>query len=43
MDLWQQFTMSGKISDYLNYKQQEQNCADDDQGTDNKGTDDRGE
>lgn len=45
MDFWNQFIQSGKITDYLNYKkqEQEQNCANINQGNYNQGTDDRRE
>lgn len=45
MDLWNQFVQSGKITDYLNYKkqEQEQNSANNNQGTYYQRADDRRE
>ena len=47
-ELWNIFTQSGKVEDYLIYKQKEDKTqevpnADNGQRLDNKGTDDRGE
>ena len=45
-ELWNQFWLSGSVEDYLKYKQhgvQEVSDADDGQGLDYQGTDDRGE
>lgn len=43
MDLWNQFVQSGKIEDYINYKKQEQSIANNNEGTNNQGTNDRRE
>lgn len=45
MDLWNAFAQSGKINDYLKYKkqEQEQNCANNNQGFNNQRADDRRE
>ncbi len=44
-DLWLRFTQTGRIEDYLKYKNEakEYGNADENQGLDNKGTDYRGE
>jgi hypothetical protein len=48
-DLWQQFTQTGKVDDYLKYKQNEEKesinltNAVNNQGLDNKGTNNRRE
>lgn len=45
-ELWTNFTKSGRVEDYLRYKQQEARelkNADNSQGLDNKRTDYRGE
>ena len=44
-ELWNIFTQSGKIEDYLNYRKQteEKDNADEDKGLNYQGTDYRGE
>ena len=44
-ELWESFTQTGKIEDYLKYKEQNREIknADENKGLDNKGTDYRGE
>jgi hypothetical protein len=44
-ELWQRFTQTGKVEDYLNYKNEEKapHYADENQGLDNQRTDHRGE
>lgn len=41
-ELWGVFIQSGSVEDYLKYRENVKN-ANDGQGLDNKGTDDRGE
>lgn len=41
-ELWNVFTQSGSVDDYLKYKENENN-ANNNEGFDNKGTDNRGE
>ena len=44
-ELWNSFIQTGKIEDYLKYKEQNRKTenADENEGLDNKGTDYRGE
>ncbi len=44
-ELWNSFTETGRVEDYLKYKEQNRELknADENKGTDNKRTGDRGE